>query len=152
MENLKQMTDDMLVTLYLEGNNSAFDILLNRHKDRLYNYIYFVVRSKEVAEDIFQETFVKVVRVIDEGRYTDNGKFLSWVLRIAHNQVIDHFRSQRHNICTNEHDAGFDILAIQPHAERSVEDIMVLKQLQWDILVCMLEIFLYLKAQCLLEF
>ena len=61
MENLKQMTDDMLVSLYLKGNNSAFDILLNRHKDRLFNYIYFIVRSKEVAEDIFQETFVKAI-------------------------------------------------------------------------------------------
>ena len=66
MENLKQMTDDMLVTLYLEGNNSAFDILLNRHKDRLYNYIYFVVRSKEVAEDIFQETFVKAIVTLQQ--------------------------------------------------------------------------------------
>ena len=69
MENMKQMTDDMLVSLYLEGNNSAFDVLLNRHQSRLYNYIYFIVRSKEVAEDIFQETFVKAIVTLQQGRY-----------------------------------------------------------------------------------
>ena len=68
MDKLKQMTDDLLVSLYLEGNNSAFDVLLNRHKDRLFNYIFFIVRSKEVAEDIFQETFVKAIVTLQQGR------------------------------------------------------------------------------------
>ena len=79
MENLKQMTDDMLVSLYLKGNNTAFDILLNRHQDRLFNYIYFIVRSKEVAEDIFQETFVKAIVTLQQGRYTNDGKFAAWI-------------------------------------------------------------------------
>ena len=98
MENLKQMADDALVTLYLEGNNSAFDVLLNRHKDRLFNYIFFIVRSKEVAEDIFQETFVKAIVTLQQGRYTNDGKFAAWITRIAHNLVIDQFRIERNEI------------------------------------------------------
>ena len=98
MENLKQMTDDMLVTLYLGGNNSAFDTLLSRHQDRLFNYIYFIVRSKEVAEDIFQETFVKAIVTLQQGRYTNDGKFAAWITRIAHNLVIDQFRIERNEL------------------------------------------------------
>jgi RNA polymerase sigma-70 factor (ECF subfamily) len=67
MENLKRLADDQLVTLYLQGNNSAFDVLLKRHQDRLFNYIYFLVRSREVAEDIFQETFVKAIMTLQQG-------------------------------------------------------------------------------------
>mgnify|MGYP003436780636 CR=1 FL=1 len=88
MENLKRLADDQLVTLYLQGNNSAFDVLLKRHQDRLFNYIYFLVRSREVAEDIFQETFVKAIMTIKQGRYTENGKFPAWITRIAHNHII----------------------------------------------------------------
>ena len=92
METLKNMTDDMLVTLYLEGNNCAFDVLLERHKERLYNYIFFIVRSREVAEDLFQETFVKAIVTLQQGRYQPDGKFSAWITRIAHNLVIDQFR------------------------------------------------------------
>lgn len=92
---MREMTDDMLVTLYGEGNNQAFDILLNRHRERLYSYIYFIVRNQELAEDIFQETFVKVVVTIQQGRYSANGKFAAWLSRIAHNLVIDFFRQER---------------------------------------------------------
>ena len=103
MENLKQMTDDMLVALYLEGNNSAFDILLNRHQDRLFNYIFFLVRSREVAEDIFQETFVKAIVTLQQGRYQNDGKFAAWITRIAHNLVIDQFRQERNeNVISND--------------------------------------------------
>ena len=103
MEKLKQMTDDMLVTLYLEGNNSAFDILLNRHQDRLFNYIFFLVRSREVAEDIFQETFVKAIVTLQQGRYTASGKFGAWLTRIAHNMIIDGFRQERNeNTISND--------------------------------------------------
>ena len=133
MEKLKQMTDDMLVTLYLKGNNSAFDILLNRHQDRLFNYIYFLVRSREVAEDIFQETFVKAVRVIDQGRYTDQGRFLSWVMRIAHNQVIDHFRSQRKDHVINESEAGYDIIGTMRFSEPTTEDELVHGEMEQTI-------------------
>ena len=88
MKTLKMMTDEELVVLYAEGNNAAFDILLNRYKSSIHSYIYFIVRNKELTEDIFQETFVKVIMTIKQGRYTENGKFKAWITRIAHNLII----------------------------------------------------------------
>ena len=95
MKTLKMMTDEELVVLYAEGNNAAFDILLNRYKSSIHSYIYFIVRNKELTEDIFQETFVKVIMTIKQGRYTENGKFKAWITRIAHNLIIDNFRQER---------------------------------------------------------
>ena len=94
MKTLKMMTDEELVVLYAEGNNAAFDILLNRYKSSIHSYIYFIVRNKELTEDIFQETFVKVIMTIKQGRYTENGKFKAWITRIAHNLIIDNFRQE----------------------------------------------------------
>ena len=87
----------------------------------------------DVADDIFQETFIKAVRVIDEGRYTDNGRFLSWILRIAHNQVIDHFRAQKQNRQLNEAEAGYDVLGTLRLAERTVEAEIVCEQIAGDV-------------------
>ena len=92
--NAQMSSDQMLLKHYLSGDRNAISKLIERHSRRVRDYINMLVKDRDVAEDIFQETFIKVVRVIDEGRYTDNGKFLSWVLRIAHNQVIDHFRPE----------------------------------------------------------
>ena len=87
--------DETLVALYAQGNNEAFDILLNRYKDRLYAYIYYTVRNEELAEDIFQETFTKAIVTIQQGRYNENGKFPDWLTRIAHNLIIDCFRQEK---------------------------------------------------------
>lgn len=87
--------DETLVALYAQGNNEAFDILLNRYKDRLYAYIYYTVRNEELAEDIFQETFTKAIVTIRQGRYNENGKFPAWLTRIAHNLIIDCFRQEK---------------------------------------------------------
>ena len=87
--------DETLVALYAQGNNEAFDILLNRYKDRLYAYIYYTVRNEELAEDIFQETFTKAIVTIQQGRYNENGKFPAWLTRIAHNLIIDCFRQEK---------------------------------------------------------
>lgn len=87
--------DETLVALYAQGNNEAFDILLNRYKDRLYAYIYYTVRNEELAEDIFQETFTKAIVTIQQGRYNENGKFPAWLTRIAHNLIIDRFRQEK---------------------------------------------------------
>ena len=92
-----------------------------------------LVKDRDVAEDIFQETFIKAVRVIDEGRYADNGKFLSWILRIAHNQVIDHFRARRQNKTLTEAEAGFDVLGTLRLAEKTVEDDLVARQTECDV-------------------
>jgi RNA polymerase sigma-70 factor (ECF subfamily) len=133
MENLKQMTDDMLVALYLEGNNSAFDILLNRHQDRLFNYIYFLVRSREVAEDIFQETFVKAITTLQQGRYQNDGKFAAWVTRIAHNLVIDQFRIERNENAISNDEVEFDLLNDAKLAEGTIENRMVNEQVLKDV-------------------
>ena len=90
-------------------------------------------KDNDVVDDIFEETFNKAVRVIDEGRYSDNGKFLSWILRIAHNQVIDYFRAQRQNKSVTEADAGYDMLGTLRFAERTVEDSMVSDQIERDV-------------------
>ena len=133
MENLKQMTDDMLVALYLEGNNSAFDILLNRHQDRLFNYIYFLVRSREVAEDIFQETFVKAITTLQQGRYQNDGKFAAWVTRIAHNLVIDQFRIERNENAISNDEVEFDLLNDAKLSEGTIENRMVNEQVLKDV-------------------
>ena len=104
--NIQVLSDQHLLNNYRSGDQSAISKLIERHKRRVRDYIYMMVKDNDVADDIFQETFIKVIRVIDEGRYTDNGKFLSWVLRIAHNQVIDHFRAQRQNKSVSETEAA----------------------------------------------
>ncbi|MBR3976623.1 MAG: sigma-70 family RNA polymerase sigma factor [Bacteroidaceae bacterium] len=133
MENMKQMTDDMLVSLYLEGNNSAFDVLLNRHQSRLYNYIYFIVRSKEVAEDIFQETFVKAIVTLQQGRYTNDGKFAAWITRIAHNLVIDQFRIERNENLVSNDETEIDLLNDAKLSEGNIENTLVNDQVLKDV-------------------
>ena len=133
MENLKQMTDDMLVSLYVGGNNSAFDTLLNRHKDRLYYYIYFIVRSREVAEDIFQETFVKAIIRLQEGKYQPDGKFGAWITRIAHNLVIDQFRLERNENLVSSDEGEVDILNDASLSEGTIENRMVNEQVLRDV-------------------
>ena len=95
--NVQVLSDQKLLNCYLSGDRSAISQLIERHSRRVRDYIQMMVKDGDVADDIFQETFIKAVRVIDEGRYTDNGRFLSWILRIAHNQVIDYFRAQKQN-------------------------------------------------------
>jgi len=95
MSNLSQMTDEELAMQYVQGNNKAFDLLLSRNQSKLFSYILFVVHDQDVANDIFQETFVKVVMKLQQGCYTPSGKFGAWVMRIAHNVIMDWYRDQR---------------------------------------------------------
>lgn len=95
MENLSLLTDEELALSYIDGNNKAFDELLARTQDRLFSYILFVVRDEDKANDLFQETFVKVITKLHEGRYVDSGKFSAWIMRIAHNVIMDWYREVR---------------------------------------------------------
>ena len=95
MKNYKSMTDEMLALQYVGGDNGAFDELLTRNQKKLYDYIMFVVRDPELANDVFQETFVKIITRLQEGKYTDSGKFSFWMIRIAHNVIMDTFRQQK---------------------------------------------------------
>ena len=131
--NVQVLSDQVLLNHYLSGDRSAISQLIERHSRRVRDYIQMMVKDGDVADDIFQETFIKAVRVIDEGRYTDNGRFLSWILRIAHNQVIDHFRAQRQNKSVSETEAGYDVLGTLKLAERTVEDSMVCEQIERDV-------------------
>ena len=130
---MQVLNDSTLLSRYQAGDRSAMSRLIERHSRRVRNYIRMMVKDPDLTEDIFQETFIKAVRVIDEGRYCDNGKFLSWVLRIAHNQVIDHFRNQRQHKSVNESDAGYDVLGTLRFADHSVEDALVSEQIERDI-------------------
>ena len=95
MKKLQDMTDEELALSYVDGNNRAFDLLLSRNQSRLFSYILFVVRDRNTAEDIFQETFVKVITRLQDGKYTTSGKFSAWIMRIAHNVIMDWYRDQR---------------------------------------------------------
>lgn len=131
--NTQVLSDRVLLGHYLAGDSSAISQLIERHSRRVRDYIRMMVKDRDLAEDIFQETFIKVVRVIDEGRYVDSGKFLSWVLRIAHNQVIDHFRSQKQDKSVSESDAGYDVLGTLRFAEPTVEDRIVSEQIAEEV-------------------
>ena len=131
--NVQVLSDQVLLNNYLSGDRNAISRLIERHSRRVRDYINMMVKDRDVAEDIFQETFIKAVRVIDEGRYTDNGKFLSWILRIAHNRVIDHSRAQRQSKAVTESEAGYDVLGTLRFAERTVEDSMVSDQIERDV-------------------
>ena len=92
MSTWKEMSDEQLALLYADGNNKAFDILLSRVQNKLFSYIFCMVKNEEMANDLFQETFIKAIVKLRDGKYKDNGKFLSWLFRIAHNIIIDYFR------------------------------------------------------------
>ena len=95
MKNLNEMTDEELALLYINGNNRAFDLLLSRNQSKLFSYILFVVRNRDVADDIFQETFVKIITKLQQGCYKPSGKFSAWAMRIAHNIIMDWYRAQK---------------------------------------------------------
>ena len=133
MKNLKSMADEELVVMYAKGNNIAFDVLLNRYKSSVHSYIYYIVRDRDLTEDIFQETFVKVILTIKQGRYTENGKFKAWITRIAHNLIIDHFRQERNENTISNDEVEVDLFNDMRLCEKTVEDAMVETQVFSDV-------------------
>ena len=119
-----KLTDEQLVSAYAAGDNAAFDTLLLRHKDRLFTYIYQMVRDSDLADDIFQETFVKVIMTVKQGRYQDMGKFSAWVTRIARNLVIDSFRAEKSEATISTDNEEIDILNRRELSENTIEDAM----------------------------
>lgn len=104
MEQLCNTADDKLVVDFMSGNEEAFDVLLRRYQDKLYSYIHFIVRNADLADDLFQETFVKAIMNLRQGRYTANGKFYAWLTRIAHNLLVDQFRDEKNDIMVRDGD------------------------------------------------
>ncbi len=134
MNYLLKLSDEELVALYSEGNNEAFDILLTRYKNRVYSYIYYTVKDSDLSEDIFQETFVKVITTIKQGRYVETGKFSSWVTRIAHNLIIDHYRQERNeNLISNDENEDTDLFNRKELSEGTIEDTLITHQIHADI-------------------
>ena len=131
--NVNVLSDRVLLNNYLSGDRSAISELIERHSLRVRSYIGMMVKDDDIANDIFQETFIKAVRVIDEGRYTDSGKFLSWVLRIAHNRVLDHFRRVKASKQINESEAGYDVIGTLRFAEPTAEDDIVHGEMEQTI-------------------
>lgn len=133
MQKSVRLTDEALVASYAEGSNEAFDILLNRYRSKVFSYIFHIVKNQDVADDIFQETFVKIIMTIKQGRYVETGKFSAWVTRIARNLVIDYFRQEKsENLISIDND-DVDILNRRDLSDNTIEDNMVQTQICNDI-------------------
>ena len=134
MKKLSQMTDEELAVEYVEGNNRAFDELLNRTKTGIFSYIIFIVHNQEVANDIFQETFLKAITNLQMRKYTPTGKFNAWMIRIAHNAIMDWYRRQKTKQIIDMDD-DFDIASMSDKTlmETSSEDLMANAQVLADV-------------------
>lgn len=133
MQNLLKLSDESLVNAYAKGNDNAFDTLLSRHKDRIYGYILHIVKNPEFANDIFQETFVKIIMLIREGRYVDSGKFLAWANRIARNLIIDNIRQEKPGSVVSIDAEDTDVLNKKDLADVTIEDKLILSQIHTDV-------------------
>ena len=133
MKLLKDKSDDQLISLYVDGKNEAFDELLERHKDRIFMYIYHSVKNEDLANDLFQDTFVKAITTIKQGRYIENGHFAAWVSRIAHNLIIDYFRQVKNENLQSTDDDESNILNRKELSQSTIEDDMVASQIHTDV-------------------
>ncbi len=133
MNNYKDKSDEQLISLYVDGNNEAFDALLERHKDRVFVYITHSVKNPDMADDIFQETFVKAIMTIKQGRYVDTGHFPAWLTRIAHNLIIDSFRQARAENLQSTDDEEINILNRKELSDGTVEDAIITEQIHADV-------------------
>jgi RNA polymerase sigma factor (sigma-70 family) len=126
------VTDQELIGRYLAGNQSSLEELVHRHKNRIFAYILMIVKEKELAEDLFQDTFIKVINTIRSGSYKEEGKFIQWAMRIAHNLIIDHFRKSK-RIPTVENRDDFDIFEKVRIPVESVEERIITDQIHKDV-------------------
>tara|TARA_B100000886_G_scaffold69131_1_gene43692 strand:- start:57 stop:641 length:585 start_codon:yes stop_codon:yes gene_type:complete len=126
------ISDSVLVKFYIEGDERSLEMLIKRHKQRIYNFIYSKVFDRDLTEDIFQDTFIKVIRTLKLGNYNEEGKFVSWVMRIAHNLVIDHFRKNS-RIPKFESNNDFDIFSVLKDNEIDVENQMIKDQILIEV-------------------
>ncbi|TRO66353.1 RNA polymerase sigma factor [Christiangramia sabulilitoris] len=131
MNNTK-VTDASLVRNYLDGKESALGALINRHQHRIYSFIYSKVFDRDIAEDIFQDTFIKVIRTLKRGKYNEEGKFLPWVMRIAHNLVIDHFRRNK-RMPKFDNSGDFNIFSVLSDNSLDAERQLIKDQIETDV-------------------
>lgn len=122
-----------LIREFLNGKPSSLQTLIKRHQNRLYSYIFVLVKDKQLADDIFQDTFVKVINTLKLGKYKDEGKFIQWVMRIAHNLVIDHFRKAKKIPYVESKNSDFDVFDTIQLTDPSIEESLVTKQIHSDV-------------------
>jgi len=126
---MKKREDAVLVKDYINGNERALEVLVNRHQQRIFNFIFSKVRDREVTEDIFQDTFIKVINTLKNGKYNEEGKFLPWVMRISYNLLIDYFRKNKRIPKFESTKEEFDIFDILGNGEQNIEDSMIKDQI-----------------------
>jgi RNA polymerase sigma-70 factor (ECF subfamily) len=130
---MKRMDDRELITSYIDGNEKAFEALLMRHKDKIYRFVYLKLRDADLAQDIFQETFVKIINTLKAGSYNEEGKFLPWAMRIAHNLVIDHFRKSNKVRMISESSStkdDFNIFSTLSLEDKNIQETMSYDELE----------------------
>lgn len=134
MEILTSMTDDQLVHDYCDrGNNDAFDVLLQRHQQYIYNYIFFRVKNSQLTDDIFQESFIKAITSLKKGNYVPAGKFRGWLTRISHNLIIDHFRQLKNENTISNDNSEVDLLNDKSLCDGTIEEDLINMQITADV-------------------
>ena len=125
--------DQDLVQAYIKGDQTAIEVLINRHRNKVFTYILLTVKNQQLAEDLFQETFIKVVQSLRGGKYRDNGRFLSWVIRIAHNLIIDHFRKEKQMNAVSNDDTEVDLFNTRKFSDKNIEEVIVNSQIRSEL-------------------
>ncbi len=133
MMNLHELSDQVLVTQFIAGESKGFEVLMERYRNRLFSYIYYTVKDRHLAEDIFQETCIKAITSLLDGRYCESGRFLPWVTRIAHNLIIDQFRQEKQLNVRSTDSFTVPILNSPRYSENTVEDDLVQHQIYEDV-------------------
>ena len=133
MSKLSMYSDERLIDEFIGGRSVAIDVLIDRHKNKIFSYILVCVKQQELAEDIFQEAFIRVVKTLKQGRYQDNGKFSSWVMRIGHNLIIDHYRKQKNQSTISNDNYEYDLFNSVKLADESVEQKIIYDQVLQDV-------------------
>lgn len=128
----EKISDKLLIERYLSGQESALESLIKRHQERVYSYVYMIVKDEQIANDVFQDTFMKVVTTLKDGRYNEEGKFIQWVMRIAHNLSIDYFRFKK-RMPTTSGGPTFDIFDTIGLDDDSIEEKMIEDQIRVDV-------------------
>ncbi len=137
---MSMIPDNILIQQYLDGDNESFEILLSKYKQRIYSFIYSKLRDREIADDVFQDTFIKVIQTLKKGAYNEKGRFVSWVMRIAHNLIIDHFRRQQRMPMYDTYDSEQDVFYRLSEPSKNIEDMIIDSQIKTDINALMLEL------------
>ncbi|MBN2893654.1 MAG: sigma-70 family RNA polymerase sigma factor [Bacteroidales bacterium] len=133
MNTAQEITDKKLVEQFVEGDSSSFEELIKRYKDRVFTYILMIVKNQDLANDIFQDTFIKVMSSLRKSKYEDRGSLISWIIRISHNLIIDHFRKEKRLQTVSNDDSEIDLFNSAKFSDSNIEEILVKQQIENDV-------------------